>query len=169
MSTPDNPANDPNLHPHTAGEAAGRVIGGGVGVLVGFALIVLMLGPILWAPIWAGLRVARFLPAGWQPWLAGIAAMLAAFFVQFLLLVQKSPLLRYPIVSLLSLAWVGGLWLELTSAPHDWITTAPTLHAPGTWSWVLIGVGAVLYAGIYLLSLSRFGKGHWARGWQLIK
>jgi hypothetical protein len=98
-----------------------------------------------------------------------LTAALAALLVQVLLLIQKSPVLRYPIVAVLALAWVGGLWLEFTSPPHDWVTTAPTLHAPGTWSWVLIGVGTVLYAGIYLLSLSRFGKGRWSRRWQLIK
>lgn len=165
----ENPAGDPNHHAHTAGEAAGRVIGGGLGVLLGFVLIVLMFGPVLWPPLWAGLRIARLVPGAWQPWLAGIAAALAVFFVQFVLLVQKSPVLRYPVVSLLSLAWVGGLWLEFASPPHDWITTAPTLRMPGTWSGVLIGVGTVIYAGLYLLSLSRFGEGRWARRWQLIR
>lgn len=165
----ENPAGDPNHHAHTAGEAAGRVIGGGLGVLLGFVLIVLMFGPVLWPPLWAGLRIARLVPGAWQPWLAGIAAALAVFFVQFVLLVQKSPVLRYPVVSLLSLAWVGGLWLEFTSPAHDWITTAPAVRMPGTWSGVLIGVGTVIYAGLYLLSLSRFGKGRWARRWQLIK
>lgn len=165
----EHPVDAPDIHPHKGGEAAGRVIGGGLGVLLAFVLIVLMLGPVLWAPVWAGLRVARLVVGGWQPWAAGFAATLAVFFVQFLLLVQKTPALRYPVVALLSLLWVGGLWLEFTSPPHDWITTAPTLHMPGTWSWVLIGVGTVLYAGIYLLSLSRFGKGRWARRWQLIR
>lgn len=145
------------------------MIGGGLGALLAFVLIVLMLGPVLWAPVWAGLRVARVVAGAWQPWAAGFAAGLAVLLAQFFLLIQKAPVLRYPIVAVLSFAWVGGLWLEFTSLPHDWITTAPTPHMPGTWSWVLIGVGTVVYAGIYLLSLNRFGKGRWARRWQLIK
>jgi hypothetical protein len=65
------------------------------------------------------------------------------------LLIQKSRCCAIR-SSLFGRAWVGGLWLEFTSPPHDWVTTAPTLHTPGTWSWVLIGVGTVIYAGIYL-------------------
>lgn len=164
-----NPNIRPHIEPHRGGEAAGRVIGGGLGVLIAFVLIVLMLGPVLWAPLWSGLRVARFVTGDWQAWLAGFAAAFAVFFLQFLLLVQKAPVLRYPIVAVLSLLWVGGLWLEFISPPHDWVTTAPTLHMPGAWSWVLIGVGTVIYAGIYLLSLNRFGEGRWGRRWQLIK
>lgn len=164
-----NPGGDPNIHPHEAGEAAGKVIGGGVGVLVGAVLVVLMLGPILWAPLWAGLRAARFVPGPWWPWLVGLAIGVVATVVQTLLLIQRSPILRYPTVALFALIWVGGLWLEFTSPRHDWITTAPALHMPGPWSWALIGVGAVLYAGVYLLALAPIGKSRWARGWQLIK
>ena len=163
------PVDEPEIQPHKGGEAAGRVIGGGLGVVLAFILIVLMLGPVLWAPTWAGLRVARLVVGTWQPWAAGFAAALAVLLAQVLLLIQKAPVLRYPIVAVLAFAWVGGLWLHLTSPPHDWVTTAPALNTPGTWSWVLIGAGTVLYAGVYLLSLSRFGKGGWARRWQLIK
>lgn len=169
-----NPSGDPHgvdRHhgAHAAGEAAGKVIGGGVGVLVGLALILLFFGPLLWAPLLAGLGAARLTPGTWQPWLAGFVAAALAVFIQFLLLVQKSPLLRYPAVALFSIAWVGGLWLELTSPPHDWLTTAPTWHAPGPWAWALIGLGVVVYAGLYLLALSRFGKGRWAKRWQLLR
>lgn len=168
-TSPENPGGDPNIRPHEAGEAAGKVIGGGVGVLVGGLLIVLMLGPILWAPLWAGLRAARFVTGPWLPWLVGLAVGAMAAFVQTLLLIQRSPILRYPVVALFALIWVGGLWLELTAPRHDWITTAPTLHMPGPWSWALIGVGTVLYAGVYLLALAPFGKSRWARRWQLLK
>lgn len=168
-TSPENPGGDPNIRPHEAGEAAGKVIGGGVGVLVGGLLIVLMLGPILWAPLWAGLRAARFVTGPWLPWLVGLAVGAMAAFVQTLLLIQRSPILRYPVVALFALIWVAGLWLELTAPRHDWITTAPTLHMPGPWSWALIGVGTVLYAGVYLLALAPFGKSRWARRWQLLK
>jgi hypothetical protein len=168
-TSPANPSGDPNVRAHEAGEAAGKVIGGGVGVLFGVVLLLLMFGPVLWAPFWAGLRAARFVSGPWQPWLLGLAAGLVAALVQALLLIQKSPVLRYPVVALFSLAWVGGLWLELTSPRHDWIDTAPALHMPGPWSWALIGVGAVIYAGLYLLVLGRIGNGRWARKWQLIK
>jgi hypothetical protein len=157
QTSPENPGGDPNVRPHEAG------------VLVGAVLIILMLGPILWAPLWAGLRTARLVPGLWQPWLVGLIAGAVAAFVQAVLLIQRSPILRYPIVALFALIWIGGLWLEFTSPRHDWITTAPALHTPGTWSWVLIGVGAVLYAGIYLLALAPIGKSRWARRWQLLK
>jgi hypothetical protein len=62
-------------------------------------------------------RVRALAHNGWLTAGAAIAAGLAVAFVQFLLLVQKSPLLRYPAVLLFSLAWVGGLWLELTAPP----------------------------------------------------
>lgn len=168
-TSPENPAGDPNIRPHEAGEAAGKVIGGGLGVLLGAVLVILMLGPVLWAPLWAALRAAKLVPEPWWPWLAGFIAGLATAFVQMVLLVQRSPILRYPIVALFALAWVGGLWLEFTSEGHDWITTAPTLHMPGPWSWALIGVGSVVYAGIYLLALNSVVKARWARRWQLIK
>lgn len=168
-TSPENPAGDPNIRPHEAGEAAGRVIGGGLGVLLGAVLVILMLGPVLWAPLWAALRAARFVPGPWWPWLAGLVAGALTAFVQMVLLIQRSPVLRYPIVTLFALAWVGGLWLEFTSEGHDWITTAPTLHMPGPWSWALIGVGTVLYAGIYLLALNPVVKARWVRRWQLIK
>jgi len=168
-TSPENPAGDPNIRPHEAGEVAGKVIGGGLGLLLGAVLIVLILGPILWAPVWAGLRAARLVSGPWAPWLVGLAAGAVAAFVQVLLLIQRSPILRYPVVALFALIWVGGLWLEFTAPRHDWITTAPALHMPGTWDWVLIAVGTVLYAGVYLLALNRFGKGRWARKWQLIK
>lgn len=168
-TSPENPSGDPNVRPHEAGEVAGKVIGGGLGLLIGAVLIILMLGPILWAPLWAGLRVARFAPSPLWAWAAGLATGLVAAIVQAWLLIQRSPIIRYPVVALFALVWVGGLWLEFTSPRHDWITTAPALHMPGTWSWVLIGVGTVLYAGVYLLSLSRFGKGRWSKRWQLIK
>jgi hypothetical protein len=168
-SSPANPGGDPNIRAHEAGEAAGKVIGGGLGALIVVALIILMLGPVLWAPLWAGLRAARLAPDPWWPWLAGLAVGLLASLVQALLLVQRSPVLRYPIAVLFAAAWVGGLWLELTSPPHDWVTTAPTLHAPGPWSWALIGAGTVLYAGLYLLVLGPVNKGRWVRRWQLIR
>lgn len=168
-TSPANPSGDPNVRAQEAGEAAGKVLGGGLGVLVAGLLIVLMLGPVLWAPLWAGLRAARLVPGPWWPWLVGLAAGLAAAFVQTLLLIQRSPILRYPIVGLFALIWVGGLWLEFTSPRHDWITTAPTLRMPGPWSWALIGVGSVIYAGVYLLALAPVGKSRWARRWQLIK
>jgi len=165
----ENPGGDPNVRPHEAGEAAGKVIGGGLGLVIGAVLILLMLGPVLWAPLWAGLRTARVVPGPWQPWLVGVLVGLVAAFVQTVLLIQRNPILRYPIVALFSLIWIGGLWLEFTSPRHDWITTAPALHMPGTWSWVLIGVGTVLYAGVYLLALAPFGKSRWAKRWQLLK
>lgn len=168
-TSPENPSGDPNVRPHEAGEAAGKVIGGGVGVLVGGLLVILMLGPILWAPLWAGLRAARLVPGPWWTLLVGLLAGGGAAFVQTVLLVQRSPILRYPVVALFALIWVGGLWLEFTSPRHDWITTAPALHMPGPWSWTLIGVGTVIYAGIYLLALAPVGKSRWAKRWQLIK
>jgi len=168
-TSPENPGGDPNVRPHEAGEAAGKVIGGGLGLVAGAVLIILMMGPVLWAPLWAGLRTARFVAGPWLPWLVGLLAGGVTAFVQTVLLVQRSPLLRYPIVLLFALIWIGGLWLEFTSPRHDWITTAPALHVPGTWGWVLIGVGTVLYAGVYLLALAPFGKSRWARRWQLIK
>lgn len=168
-SSPENPGGDPNIRPHEAGEVAGKVIGGGLGLLIGALLIILMLGPILWAPVWAGLRVARLVPGPLWALLVGLAVGVVAALVQAWLLIQRSPIVRYPVVALFALIWVGGLWLEFTSPRHDWITTAPTLRMPGTWGWVLIGGGTVFYAGVYLLTLSRFGKGRWAKRWQLIK
>lgn len=168
-TSPENPAGDPNVRAQEAGEVAGKVIGGGLGVLFSVVLIVLLLGPVLWAPGWAALRVARFVPGPWWPWLAGFAAGAIAILIQTWLLVQRHPLLRYPIVAVFSAAWVGGLWLELTSPPHDWVTTAPTLHMPGPWTWGLLGLGTVFYAGIYLLALGQITKGPWVRQWQLIK
>jgi len=173
-ATPENPSGDPHGHgpAHDAGEAAGKVIGGGLGVVIVFGILLLMFGPVLWAPLWAavsaGVRVKALAHNGWLAAGAAIAAGLAVVFVQFLLLVQKSPVLRYPAVLLFSLAWVGGLWLELTAPRHDWLTPPPW-HAPGPWAMGLVGVGTVIYAGLYLLILSRFGKGRWARRWQLIK
>ncbi|WP_297509705.1 hypothetical protein [uncultured Caulobacter sp.] len=167
-TSPENPAGDPNIRPHPAGEAAGKVIGGGVGVLLAAILVLLLLGPVLWGPVWAGLRTAQFASGPWLPWLAGFAAFAAAAVFQAWLLVQRHPLLRYPIVAVFSLLWVGGLWLELSSPRHDWITTAPTPRMPGPWGWAVIGVGTVLYAGMYLLALNAVGKGRWARRWQLL-
>jgi len=171
-TSPANPSGDPHGQAHQAGETAGKVIGGGLGAVIGLGLLLLMFGPVLWAPLWAAFstaaRVQSLADNGWLVAGAAVAAGLAVAFVQFLLLVQKSPLLRYPAVLLFSLAWVGGLWLELTAPPHAWLAP-PALHAPGTWAMVVIGVGTVVYAGLYLLILARFGKGRWARRWQLIK
>jgi len=173
-TTPDNPSGDPHGHGHAheAGEAAGKVIGGGLGVVIGFGILLLTFGPVLWAPLWAGFsaatRIKLLAHNGWLAAGAAIAAFVAVAFVQFLLLVQKSPVLRYPAVLLFSLAWVGGLWLELTAPPHNWLLPPPW-HAPGPWAMALVGVGTVIYAGLYLLILTRFGKGRWARKWQLIK
>src|SRR3954471_8109104 len=108
QTSPENPGGDPNVRPHEAGEAAGKVIGGGLGVLVGAVLIILMLGPILWAPLWAGLRTARLVPGPWLPWLVGLIAGGITAFIQTLLLIQRSPILRYPIVALFALIWIGG-------------------------------------------------------------
>ena len=168
-TSPENPAGDPNIRPHQAGEAAGKVIGGGLGALLAGVLILLMLGPVLWLPLWAGLRAARFVAGPWLPWLVGLAVGALVALVQALLLIQRHPVLRYPVVALFALAWVGGLWLQFTAPRHDWVTTAPSLHMPGPWSWALIGVGTVLYAGIYLLALTPISKSRWARRWQLLK
>lgn len=168
-TSPENPAGDPNIRPHEAGEAAGKVIGGGLGVLLMTVCVLLLLGPVLWAPGWAGLRVARFLSGAWQPWLGGFAAFVAMALLQTFLLIQRHPALRYPVVTLFSVLWVGGLWLEFNSPRHDWVTTAPTLQMPGPWSWALIVAGSIVYAGIYLLALAPVGKSRWARRWQLLK
>jgi len=171
-TSPANPSGDPHGQAHQAGEAAGKVIGGGLGVVIGLGLFLLMFGPVLWAPLWAGLsaalRVKAMADNGWLTAGAAIAAALVVAFVQFVLLVQKNPLLRYPAVLMFSLAWVGGLWLELTAPPHDWLLPPPW-HAPGTWAMVVIAAGTVVYAGLYLLILTRFGKGRWAKRWQLLK
>lgn len=168
-TSPENPAGDPNIRPHEAGEAAGKVIGGGVGVLLVTICVLLLLGPVLWAPSWAGLRVARFLDGSWQAWLAGVGAFGLVALLQTWLLIQRHPALRYPVVALFSVLWVGGLWLEFHSPRHDWVTTAPALQMPGPWSWVLIVTGSVIYAGIYLLALAPVGRSRWARRWQLLK
>lgn len=175
QTSPENPSGDPHgggHHAHEAGEAAGKVIGGGLGVVIGFGILLLAFGPVLWAPLWAavlaGTRTGVLAHNVWLGTAVGLLAALAVGFVQFLLLVQKSPILRYPAVLLFSLAWVGGLWLELTSPPHDWLLPPPW-HTPGTWAMVAVGVGTVIYAGLYLLILTRFGKGRWAKKWQLIK
>ncbi|EJL22819.1 hypothetical protein PMI01_04922, partial [Caulobacter sp. AP07] len=128
-TSPANPSGDPHGHAHQAGEVAGKVIGGGLGVVIGLGVLLLMFGPVLWAPLWAGFSAAAQTKAlahnGWLTAGAAIAAALAVAFIQFLLLVQKSPLLRYPAVLLFSLAWVGGLWLELTAPPHNWLLPPP--------------------------------------------
>lgn len=171
-TSPANPSGDPHGHARQAGEAAGKVIGGGLGAIIGLGVLLLVFGPVLWAPAWAAISAAVQVKAlahnGWLAAAAAIAAALAVAFLQFLLLIQKSPLLRYPAVLLFSLAWVGGLWLKLTAPPHDWLAPPPW-HAPGTWAMVAVGVGTVVYAGLYLLILTRFGKGRWAKRWQLIK
>lgn len=171
-ATPENSDGDRQFHAHRAGEAAGKVIGGGLGVVIGFGVLLLMFGPVLWAPLWSGIsaavRVKALAHNGWLTAGAAVVAGLAVAFVQVLLLVQKSPLLRYPAVLLFSLAWVGGLWLELTAPPHDWLAPPPW-HEPGPWAMAAIGLGTVIYAGLYLLILARFGKGRWAKRWQLIR
>lgn len=171
-ATPEGRDRNGHDHAHRAGEAAGKVIGGGLGVVIGFGVLLLMFGPVLWAPLWAAVsaavRVKALAHNGWLTAGAAVVAGLAVAFVQALLLVQKSPLLRYPAVLLFSLAWVGGLWLELTAPPHDWLAPPPW-HAPGPWAMVAVGLGTVIYAGLYLLILGRFGKGRWAKRWQLIK
>lgn len=175
---------DPHGRAREAGEATGRVIGAGLGVLIGVGVLLLILGPVLWAPLMAGLSAvvqARIQSESY--WLAagaGLGAGLLVAFAQFLLLVQKSPLIRYPAVLLFSFVWVGGQWLALKGAfvlglwigyaPRRILTNMPPAWpVPAPWEWALIGVGTVVYAGLYLLILARFGKGRWARKWQLIK
>jgi hypothetical protein len=171
-ASPEHRDGDPRGHAHQTGEAAGKVIGGGLGVVIGFGVLLLMFGPVLWAPLWTAFSAAGQAEGltrnGWLIAGAAVVAGLVVAFVQFVLLVQKSPLLRYPAVLLFSLTWVGGLWLELTAPPHDWLSPPPW-HAPGPWAMAAVGVGTVIYAGLYLLILTRFGKGRWAKRWQLIK
>jgi hypothetical protein len=160
------------------------VIGSGLGVVIGVGIILLVLGPVLWAPLLAGLSAlgkARIqYDSYWVAAAAGLGAGFLVAFLQFLLLVQKSPLIRYPAVLLFSFVWVGGQWLALKGAFvfGGWIGYRPikmfTMVAqarpvPNPWEWTLIGVGTVIYAGLYLLILGRFGKGRWAKRWQLIK
>ncbi|MBO9709062.1 MAG: hypothetical protein J7521_12710 [Caulobacter sp.] len=172
-TTPDNPSGDPHGRAHHAGEAAGKVIGGGLGVVIGFVLLLLTFGPILWAPLWAavlaGTRIGAVAHNAWLATGAGLLAAAIVAFLQFLLLVQKSPLLRYPAVLAFSLAWTAGLWWELTAPPHDWLLPPPAPAMPGPWVLAGIGAATVVYAGLYLLMLTRFGKGRWARRWQLIR
>lgn len=186
QTSPDNPSGDPHghSHAHEAGEAAGKVIGGGLAVVIGVAILLLVLGPVLWAPVLAGLSaVGRVTIQSNNYWLAAAAGLGAGFlvaFVQFLLLVQKSPLIRYPAVLLFSVVWVGGQWLALKGVVLFglWISYASMkitpwvpqpLPIPKPWEWALIGVATVIYAGLYLLMLTRFAKGRWAKRWQLIK
>jgi hypothetical protein len=54
-------------------------------------------------------------------------------------------------------------WLTAGAAiAHNWLVPPPW-HAPGPWAMAAVGVGTVIYAGLYLLTLSRFGTGRWAR------
>lgn len=180
----NDPGGDPQDGARLAGEVTGRVIGAGLGVLVGVGVLLLVLGPVLWAPLLAGLSaVGRVRLQSQSYWLAagaGLGAGLLVAFAQFLLLIQRSPLIRYPAVLLFSFAWVGGQWLALKGAfvlgqwigyepPRMYTTIAPSWPTPEPWEWALMGVGTVIYAGLYLLILARFGKGRWARKWQLIK
>jgi hypothetical protein len=181
---PENRDLDRHDHAQQVGETAGRVIGGGLGVMIGVGLILLVLGPVLWAPLLAGLSAvgkARIQSDSyWLASAAGLGAGLLVAFAQFLLLVQKNPLIRYPAVLLFSVVWVGGQWLALKGAfvVGGWIgyrpiktftMIAPAWPVPNPWEWALIGLGTVIYAGLYLLILTRFGKGRWAKRWQLIK
>jgi hypothetical protein len=73
-------------------------------------------------------------------------------------------------VLLFSLAWVGGLWLELTAPRHDWLVRAALAHAGDLGDGLLIGVGTVmLYAGRLPAGAHALRQGPLGARWQLIK
>ncbi len=92
------------------------------------ALLFLFFGPVLSAPVGAGLWAWRQFRAEPNAPVYGLAAGAVAGLVIFGL-IRRRGLLREVTMLVMSSFWAGWLWMALTDRRYDW-TQAPALHAP---------------------------------------
>ncbi len=146
-----------------AGEAAGEVVGRGLGGLIVLAVSLAVLGPLLWVPLFAAVRAWTTLDveAPARP-LAALAAFGATAMLLGLLMLQRNPVVRTGTVFAAALAWAVVVWL---SDGRVWnaLSGLPAWREPGTAGWIVIAGLTLLYAGLYLAILNRMDGRRWVK------
>ncbi len=114
------------------------------------AVLILLFGPVLSAPVAVGLWTWRLLQG--QPHAEAYAlAAAAAAALAALALLRRRGLLREVTVLVLSVFWAGWLWFALTDPRYDW-TRAPALRMPDSLERLPLLVIVLVYLTLYVLA-----------------
>ena len=119
----------------------------------GLAWLLLLLGPLLSAPVAAGLWTHARLSGVQGADLYAGAALIAVAGVEGLLLWRRG-VLREAAVLALSAFWAGWLWLAMTQVGYDW-RALPLWRSLSSADWMVGIVLVLVYLAIYGLADTR--------------
>lgn len=161
------PAEPHARHPSAV---AGKALGRGLGGLAVLAGLVILFGPFLLAPLTLAIQSFRGLDDPAWRWALALGVGIGVIGLQFLLAIQRNPLVRTLTVLAASFVFMVGAWLFFARPGSELASFA---EIPPWWerltqtAWIVIGAGTLIYSAVYLYLLHRLDDRPWARRLQL--
>ena len=166
----DEAATDDHGRRHRTSAVSGKALGRGMGGLAILAGLLILFGPLLLAPLTLAVQGFRGVDHQTWRWVAALGVGLGVIGLQFLLAIQRNPLVRTLTVALASFVFMVGAWLFFARPGSELASFA---EIPPWWErlsqtgWIVIGAGTLIYSAVYLYLLHRLDDRPWARRLQL--
>ena len=113
------------------------------------AFFLFLWAPVLGLPICCGVWTWAAIDSPAWSWVCGWAVAAGLFWIQYRVLRRADYLGKLALAVVVSLVWVGGVYLAVTASPRYDFMAPPAWRAPDTLGWWIVGLGAAFHTAAF--------------------